>query len=530
MIFFLTESSEIELTGAQSIYPCLDSFELMITGSTIKSTDNDFLRIIRLFHSSDSLAKRDIRDLTYLKEYTVPFNNLLKLDCQSNIQFIVDSKIHCFQYVVRNLITEAIVESSKIFCFPTNQGDIDEFNRISQQIKNDEENHSNNYKINSLRTLQSSNELLNSPSIISNDQGDLNEFNSINSLILNCECNATTFITLQLNHIAHYFVYFTHGEFKLQINKCYDTSINNLNSTDNNDDDYLHNVHRNEISVNRKIYNKLDDDVCIVNLTSIPGYKRIKVANVEVNSLFFSSPDNLNHHHHLESNNADVKKYSTHDDINVNLRDGIFSISPLLPINNSTLFQYLHSSYLRIESKYSYSVKLILTVSHILDDETLESNLQLLHVIVAGIFAICLFTCCISTVICISAGRETDKVITSDIMENATMLSDTPATFAANDCNNEFIGMQDIPLDLTTDTTVVVTNTADCSNKNNHIKQHVSLSQFDLDDVDSMEMDYYDYHCSINGGKKTPLLRTGKDKLRCTSSEPATEEESAFNV
>lgn len=488
----------IKLTGAASIYPCLDSFDLFISGSSLQAKDSEFARVIRLFYSY-SLSKRDIRDLVYLKEYPVPFNNLLKLDCQSNIQFKVDAKMHCFQYVTRNLITEAIVESSRLFCFPTNVDDVNEFTRITLQQDAASDNNFKKLEIEKLRNLQVS------PSLEPGSTVVTDEFTKDNSLLLNCECNVTTFISLNLNQIAHYFVYFTHGEFKIQIFKC-DPPGESNNSK--------HNSHGNEISVTTKLLDSLNGDVCILNLTSIRGYKRIKVVNAEVNSVVYSTARGKS-----EKALSSVGHGAGNSEQTLHLRDGILSISPLITLSNTSGFQHLHSSFLRIESDDFYSLKLILSISHMTDDELLDTNLRLLHVVMAGIFAVCLFTCCISTVICISAGRETDKVITSDIMENATMLSETPGTLAQAN-NNEYASVGEDEGEGV--------KTAPSG------KRNVSLSQFDLADVDSMEMDYYDYHCSINGGKKTPLLKntasvTSSHKPGRTSSEPPTEEESAFN-
>ena len=114
--FVYSVSQRINLIGRPYIYPCLESrFSLLV--SNIHSIPEDDVRLIRLFYSD--VLTNDVRKLQYVREYHLPGNNLLVLNCNSVEVFDPRQKFHCFQFVARSQSTQAVTEMSEPSCIST---------------------------------------------------------------------------------------------------------------------------------------------------------------------------------------------------------------------------------------------------------------------------------------------------------------------------------------------------------------------------------------------------------------------------
>lgn len=101
----------IQMLSPSSIYPCLDSYDIIIVHHNLSLSNLD--QLIRIY--STNKLNNHLRDYHYEQEVKIPQNNLLKLDC--NI-FVNDFDYYCFVFVALFKINGSILINTDPVCKP----------------------------------------------------------------------------------------------------------------------------------------------------------------------------------------------------------------------------------------------------------------------------------------------------------------------------------------------------------------------------------------------------------------------------
>ncbi|XP_015786957.1 uncharacterized protein LOC107364151 [Tetranychus urticae] len=110
----VTSGHQIELISATSIYPCLDTYDILVnvgsgltghpsSSANLSSSHDQMIELIRVYSTND--PSLHLRQYYYLKEFKVPFNRLIKISCTF---FNPETKYYCFSYVSMHKINSSI--------------------------------------------------------------------------------------------------------------------------------------------------------------------------------------------------------------------------------------------------------------------------------------------------------------------------------------------------------------------------------------------------------------------------------------
>lgn len=98
-----------------SVHPCLDTFDILMTTPNI--TEDKYIRLIRVYTSNHvQRYYANTLKLDYVREYKLPANNYLRLDCHL---FDANFRYYCFAFVALSRTTGAVVVNSRPHCRPT---------------------------------------------------------------------------------------------------------------------------------------------------------------------------------------------------------------------------------------------------------------------------------------------------------------------------------------------------------------------------------------------------------------------------
>lgn len=103
----------IEMISKKSIYPCYNQFLILITDLDEFEDERIYIRLLRVFTSVDPFEDgSDLRKLNYVREYKLPYNNVLQLNCSRDFPSFPPSKIkfYCFQFVAKDKVTRMVYD------------------------------------------------------------------------------------------------------------------------------------------------------------------------------------------------------------------------------------------------------------------------------------------------------------------------------------------------------------------------------------------------------------------------------------
>lgn len=97
------------MISKKSIYPCYSQFLILFTDLD-EFEERRFIRLVRIFTLDRKEDESNPRKLSYLREYKLPYNNVLQLNCSSDFPLFPPStiKYYCFQFVAKDKVTRII--------------------------------------------------------------------------------------------------------------------------------------------------------------------------------------------------------------------------------------------------------------------------------------------------------------------------------------------------------------------------------------------------------------------------------------
>lgn len=107
-MYIISIGSCVKIISAKTIYPCLDSYDILITNATIR------LDLVRIYTTDDIRAS--FRHFRYQGEIRVPLNNLIKVDCT---YFSTEYRYYCFSVVKFGLNGSIVYWDNRPLCRPT---------------------------------------------------------------------------------------------------------------------------------------------------------------------------------------------------------------------------------------------------------------------------------------------------------------------------------------------------------------------------------------------------------------------------
>lgn len=111
------------MISKKSIYPCYNQFLILITDLDDFEDERRFIRLVRVYTSDNMIEDgSDLRKLNYVREYKLPKNNVLQLNCTIDFPLFPPStiKYYCFQFVAKDKVTRIIFDKAhKPKCRPS---------------------------------------------------------------------------------------------------------------------------------------------------------------------------------------------------------------------------------------------------------------------------------------------------------------------------------------------------------------------------------------------------------------------------
>ena len=314
LIYFLGKEIKIDLVSPESIFPCLDSFDLLITTPNLSNTNNT--RLIRVYISFE--LQNYIDKLIYIREYKVPKNNLLKIECQF---FSANYNYYCFVYVTISHINGAIIFTGKPYCLPTIKQTNNE-SIGSNEVTNKEKlmKNENLHPAGPSYNFRNEDNLINygnNEKFIMNSDDYQDNLNDNNSAKLNIKCHCNGLNKIDSNETTVIVI--------LDILRC-----NNLKKKRFKDN------HHSSNRSHKVNYEILSTTICLLNLTNIGYHAKVSIEKAGFPVIYVSTTT-LPH---------------------LIVRDGRLPIDPQLDISKHSLSHSLKTQYLRIESSYSTNIKL----------------------------------------------------------------------------------------------------------------------------------------------------------------------------
>ena len=100
------------MISKKSIYPCYSQFLILFTDLDEFEEERRFVRLVRIFTLDRKEDESNPRKLSYLREYKLPYNNVLQLNCSSDFPLFPPStiKYYCFQFVAKDKVTRIIYD------------------------------------------------------------------------------------------------------------------------------------------------------------------------------------------------------------------------------------------------------------------------------------------------------------------------------------------------------------------------------------------------------------------------------------
>lgn len=451
-------SPKITLIGRPSIYPCSDSFySVLVSNVGSSSQEDEEDRLVRFFHSNVSKVN-DVTTLRYVREFDLPSNNLLRLDCSTHESvFDLNEVFHCFQFVVKDRRQQRIKQMSQVFCIPT--------------FISSEGEHSNNIDTDSL-AIRDVKGLFghlfphssSSKTAWMKSQGD-NFGSSIKSVAQECPCfhSETTIATQQEPMI-------------LQLNAKQEAVI--ALPTTGKSCNTRHTKYLNDSSP--------EFSVCLLDSSTVEVPKgRAKVLKI----------------HSISSQIIDYYPKL------VRIRDGRHSVDPILPLD---FYQELHSDFIRIEFPIENKEKhenntIVVVLSFETRNEsksghsflkTLDESRSLQEMLYYG-FAygslVAFVVCFIAVCICLNRDRRKMRELKKKNKTNRgrnSISSQHPSFSSSSD------------------------------EESNVVVRPTSMSHFEDErgSGPSLEMDFYDLNLSDNLGERTGKLQDKKSRLQADTS------------
>ncbi|KAI1303069.1 hypothetical protein HDE_02408 [Halotydeus destructor] len=420
----------VNLKSANSIYPCLDFYQVLIEQPSLGVTG--LIRLLRIYVTQQPATS--VKNLIYIREYKIPPSNLLNIECQL---FAALYKYYCFVYVAINESTNAVKVRSVPVCKLTMIDHSGDPSTEGQGSSEDMESTLNHLPLAgpSLDVRGTSLHYGLSKKLYYQNKVQQGSETS-RTIEVNCECTDDKYTTIPLAQIN------ASVAIKLYISRCH--------GHDSDEDQRLDN------GLNGRLVSAINPvNVCILNLTK--GSSRL----LRLESPFIA----------LDSLASTLK-----------LRDGPLKVDPLLRVVNGSIFHQLKSPFIRIEASRDAFLSLRLfeqfndgrgkggrerttankmrrTLARGREGEEEEGQLWFnllspLHYSALGfgaftVAAILLYSCACLT----SYRKRTIVVQISDIEDEIT--------------DNSYVAQS-------------------------------SVVPFEFaDDVDSLEMDYYDYHATL---------------------------------
>lgn len=436
LIIISGKTIKIDMSTPKSIYPCLDSFNLLITTPNI-SNDN-YIRLIRVYTSNYSNRYYvNTQKLEYVREFKLPANNLLKFDCQF---FAAHFRYYCFVFVALSRNNGAVLINGKPHCRPTTMESI--MTSTNPSFEYDIINASHQYE--QLRPAGPSYKYNPTKSIVSNILGnsrrvsktnifDDNYFDSYDyeenaqSINIKCKCSDSHELFFNLSTVI----------VTIDIIKCNNNNDNiGYNGRDDDKDSYVRRKYiekKNLRSFSDTNYG-ITSTICILDLTE-RNYK------MQVQQL-------------VRRDYPVIYFQSTHFP-NLIVREGRLSIDPQLDINNKSQTHFLKSQYLRIESFYTTNItlKLMLLKSSFMKEKSQSFMESLTPIHYTSLVLIALIVISLLVFILMSLTARKRRTVVKIV---------TPSEGEPTHTSYSYM-------------------------------DQTSLSQFSLADNQSLEMDYYDY-------------------------------------
>lgn len=101
------------MISKKSIYPCYNQFLILMTDLEEFEDGRRFIRLVRVYTSVDLFEDgSDLRKLNYVREYKLPYNNVLQLNCSRDFPLFppTNIKFYCFQFVAKDKVTRMIYD------------------------------------------------------------------------------------------------------------------------------------------------------------------------------------------------------------------------------------------------------------------------------------------------------------------------------------------------------------------------------------------------------------------------------------
>lgn len=101
------------MISKKSIYPCYNQFLILITDLDEFEDERRFIRLLRVYTSDNSFEDgSNLRKLNYVREYKLPYNNVLQLNCSRDFPIFPPTKIkfYCFQFVAKDKVTRMVYD------------------------------------------------------------------------------------------------------------------------------------------------------------------------------------------------------------------------------------------------------------------------------------------------------------------------------------------------------------------------------------------------------------------------------------
>ncbi|CAG2165086.1 unnamed protein product [Oppiella nova] len=383
----ISKSIRIDMRTDPSVYPCLDTFDILVTTNI---SDERYVRLMRVYTSNHyQRYYTNTLKLDYVREYKLPLNNYLKLDCHF---FDANFRYYCFVFVALSRATGAVLITGRPHCRPTTMqmivtstDSVSEDNTInpltndvsigqlrpagpSYNYNYETEYEANNVHRNSRRVSTGSTDDLNHKFYANYFDDYLNE-EIAHYMSFSCKCSDTYTIESNVSTVV----------ISLGIITCnHNNNNNNRNIVDNHIEESMDNslpsaAYRrsdlNDKTVRNKRKNFIDPSdtsdssdgnshttdgsnyggivstICILNVKEGNYKMKVQYENWRTVPVIYSQ--------------------STQQTPRLVVREGRLSIDPQLDINNRSQIHALKSQYLRIESFYAQnlSLKLILLKS-----------------------------------------------------------------------------------------------------------------------------------------------------------------------
>ncbi|XP_074604329.1 uncharacterized protein LOC141857702 [Brevipalpus obovatus] len=434
LLFLITSNVQysygnVKISSPNSIYPCLDTFDIMIKQNQDFPHTN-YSQLIRAY-TSDKRRNHFFKEYRYISEFRVPQSNLLHIECS---YFAPINQYYCFSFVAFNRSTGAIHTWTEPECIPTLEENTENFQSSPDTILSspppyvtdsgisiDEDLKSlqnlpygSSYRLSSFSSSSSSSPsdsilapfnsaLHDAATLSSSDYEDLNELEHGNDYarkIIRCSCEDSS----DEENYAIIDSFEDVGKIFVEIFSC-----SNSNKCSNSSSNTL--AHRYSSSSRNHPSTSTPTLMCTINFT-IPSPLIIRVQIVKKIACGIGSqnfgPTIIEPH---SSHHGTSGKYSHENVPPLIIRNGPLSISPQVPVDMSPHEYQLQSSILTIEATmHHYHVILISSTVGQIDSSPISvpyhqkfllsyENGPLVFIFLTILFALLLFSLVISIVV-----------------------------------------------------------------------------------------------------------------------------------